>query len=442
MRKPFIPGRRETAAMRDLSNRPDRRPRPLLAVLLGALVVSACDFEVTNPGPVQDEYLNDVAAIPAQVNGMALSLSRALNYIVYQGGIVTRELFPTGMAGQFGIEPRNMVGFLTPQEQGSPWSEAQQARWLAERGLARFEEVLSPADFAASPQVAQAYLWAGYANRLLGENMCQAVFDGGAPQPSAEYLKRAEAAFTKAIPIANAAKRPELATAATAARAAVRVDLGGWEGALADAAGVPTDFVYRMMYFDIGDEYAYNRTAWASMSRPYTGHTVWNTVNEEYYEATQDPRVRFNRTAQLGSGAVEGIGRVNWWPQLKYDRNVSPVNLSTGREMRLIEAEGMLRNGNWQGAMQLINQLRAAVGAPAVAAAGPTEAWTRLKRERGIELWIEGRRLGDLRRWKETNAPGDLDPLEVPGAASYLQGQDLCFPFSQAEIDTNPNITG
>jgi hypothetical protein len=433
------PSRMETVAMENRSPRPGRRGR-LLGAALGALALAACDLEVSNPGPVQDTYLNDKAAFQAQVNGMALALSKAMNYLVYHGGIVTREIFPTGMAGQFGVEPRNMNGYLIPDEQGSPWSESQQARWLAERGLQRFREVLPAAEFDASAQAAQASLWAGYANRLLGENMCLAVIDGGAPQPSVEYLKRAEDHFTRAIQIGTAAKKPEIATAATAARAAVRVHRGNWEGALADAAAVPTSFVYRMQYFDIGDEYQYNRTAWASMSRPYTGHTVWNTVYEKYFESTQDKRTPFNRTNQLGSGAVEGIGRVNWWPQIKYADKVSPINLSTGREMRLIEAEAKLRGGDWQRAMQIVNQLRADVGAPAVAAADATEAWARLKRERGIELWLEARRLGDMRRWKEDNVPGALDPLEVPGAASYLKGQDLCFPLSQAEIDTNPNV--
>lgn len=417
----------------------DRRRR-VVAAALGVLILSACDLEVTNPGPVQDSYLNNKNALQAQVNGMGLSLSRALNYVIYHGAIVTRELFPTGMAGQFGIEPRNMNGFLISDEQGSPWYESQQARWLAERGLQRLQEVLPAAEFSASPLVAQAYLYAGYANRLLGENMCQAVIDGGAPQPSTEYLKRAEEAFTNAIKVATAANQPNLVTAATAGRASVRVHLGDWAGAVADAAAVPTSFVYRMQYFDVGDEYLYNRTAWASMARPYTGHTVWNTVYQKYYQETKDPRTPFRQTTELGSGAVEGIGRVNWWPQTKYTDKTSPVNLSTGREMRLIEAEAKLRNNDWQAAMAIINQLRTAVGAPTVSASSMTEAWMRLKRERGIEFWLEGRRLGDLRRWKQNNTPGDLDPLEVPGAASYLKGQDLCFPFSQAEIDTNPNI--
>ncbi len=68
------------------------------------------------------------------------------------------------------------------------------------------------------------------------------------------------------------------------------------------------------------------------------------------------------------------------------------------------------------------------------------EAWALLKRERGIDLWLEGRRLGDLRRWQEDNTPGALDPREVVGEASHLQVQDLCFPISKAERDRNPNL--
>ena len=70
-----------------------------------------------------------------------------------------------------------------------------------------------------------------------------------------------------------------------------------------------------------------------------------------------------------------------------------------------------------------------------------TDAWTLYKKERGIELWLEGRRLADFRRWAADNTPGTLNALEVPGATSYLEGQDKCFPLSREELNTNPNTT-
>jgi hypothetical protein len=111
--------------------------------------------------------------------------------------------------------------------------------------------------------------------------------------------------------------------------------------------------------------------------------------------------------------------------------------------MRLIEAEPKLRGSDIPGAFTLINAVRTNAGATALAV--PTaidEAWRLLKRERGIELWLEARRLGDLRRWKENNTPGALDPLESVGTASHLTRQDLCFPIARSERETNPNLRG
>ena len=39
-------------------------------------------------------------------------------------------------------------------------------------------------------------LFAAFANRMLSENVCEAVFDGGAPQPFTAHFERAEEQFT------------------------------------------------------------------------------------------------------------------------------------------------------------------------------------------------------------------------------------------------------
>jgi len=64
-----------------------------------ATAPTACNFDVTNPGPAQDEFLSDTAALAAEVNGMEQALGTGMNYVVLHGAIVTRELFPLEVPG-------------------------------------------------------------------------------------------------------------------------------------------------------------------------------------------------------------------------------------------------------------------------------------------------------------------------------------------------------
>src|SRR5690606_27230529 len=96
-----------------------------------------------------------------------------------------------------------------------------------------------------------------------------------------------------------------------------------------------------------------------------------------------------------------------------------PVRIASGREAMLIRAEATLVGGDWEAAMALINELRHNTknyytGEPVapVAASNLEEAWAALKFERLIEFTLEGRRLGDRKRWKEQARPGALHPLE------------------------------
>jgi starch-binding outer membrane protein, SusD/RagB family len=288
----------------------------------------------------------------------------------------------------------------------------------------------------------QAHVYAGYANRVLGENMCEAVIDGGPIEPNTVFFTRAEAAFTAALAVTGGtpATVAILTPAATAGRAAARVHLGNWAGAVTDAATIPIGFVYNLPYFSLGEDAQRNRIAFASFNTPYRAHTQWNTWHFDYRTATSDPRVPIRMTTLQGDAAIECCGRVPFHPQAKHDSSAAPIRVTSGREMRLIEAEAKLRSGDWTGAMTSINQARTAGGATTITATDQTDAWRLLKRERGIELWLEARRMGDLRRWKEANTPGALDPLEQPGTLSHLVRQDLCFPISRSERETNPNL--
>lgn len=108
----------------------------------------------------------------------------------------------------------------------------------------------------------------------------------------------------------------------------------------------------------------------------------------------------------------------------------SSINLASGWEMRLIEAEALLVSGDVAAAMTKLNARRLALNLSPWTAANATEAWTHLKRERGITLWLEGRRLGDQRRWAALNRPGVSDDMT---------GRTLCFPIPLSELETNPN---
>ena len=433
-----------------------------LTLIVLALTFAACDLEVTNPGPVQDSFLVTEEAQVGVVNGAGRALSAAMNWVSYTGGAISREVTPSGSIGSFGISLRTQEGNLDANETSTHWNTSQRARWMAESGATKMKEEVYD-DYSSNANYAQILLYAGYANRLLGENFCCAVIDGGSAQDGSTYFDRALDNFNEAITVAKAAGETDFATAAQAGRASVKVWKGDWSAAVSDADAVLSaggdNFKYEMPYYDGYGIDVYNRIYYASSGDgPYRANTVWHTAYEEYSQETGDTRVGFiftekdggpdwtdldGTTYQIESGDATVNGKIiPWLPQQKHDKRTSSIRLSSSQEMYLIKAENALNNGSVDDALTNINAVRTLAGQDAVTATTAAEGWTMLKRERGIELWLEGRRLGDMRRWKDASAAGSYHEYETTNweGSAYTPAY-LAFPIGQSEIDTNPNVT-
>ena len=401
--------------------------RPLAAAIAGALALAGCSsfFDVTNPGPIEDEKLQTVDAVPGFVTGMSGDLSNALDEIVRITAIASDELAHGGSYAGEGLWYR---GIINPDDINNQWALMQRARWVAESGIERIK-ALPDYQYNTQAAAARANLLAGFANRLLGENVCSAVIDGGPVQSDSVHFTRAEAYFTEAIRIAQASNSVDLINAAYAGRATVRSALGNWAGALPDAQQVPVGFVYNAPYSANSTREANSLVQETYVRREFT---VFGTP---WAQVFGDPRVPWDTiytnasrtTVQKGQD-----GKTNFFRQRKYPDLGADVALARGTEMLMLRAENALRANDIAGAFTLINQQRAHHRMAALAA--PTDiaaAWRTLQREYGAVVWLEGRRLWQLRRWSAATGPAHT---------TFLDGRAKCIPISLEEMQSNPNV--
>ena len=288
----------------------------LSVVALGG-VVASCSLEVTNPGPLADADLNTALAMPALVNGMGGDLSNAIGNYLTRGSLAAFELVHSG---NFAAEKQFNAGVIRPEDVGGDWARMHTARYVAEAGLERMKTVLGAA-FEANTNTPRAYLYAGFANRFLGENACNAVIDGGPSQPSSVHFVRAESLFTRALTLARAQNSTTFANAALAGRATVLAWQGKWAAADADAALVPATF-RRDALFSINTTRENLDLAVQTISRREV--TVWNTS----WVTDRDTRVLYD-TVKTGTAITKGQdGATNFFRQRKYLTLGDPVALA------------------------------------------------------------------------------------------------------------------
>jgi starch-binding outer membrane protein, SusD/RagB family len=465
-----------------------RRASPGVLLLAGTVGLSACELSVLNPSQIADEALETPTAIPGIVFGALGDYSRGRGSgggggTLVSGAMLTDEMSDSGSwVGIFGLNwGQNRDDWA---ESHLRWAEPAQARWTLNRAIERVSAV-TPRDPAADPNIALLNLYGGFASRVLGDNFCDAVRDGGPPEPFHVYHVEAEQKFTQAIAVAQAAmaagdtfsvrnfvqeRMDNLIPAAYAGRAQARAMLASlgvpgytWQMVLDDAAQVPTELVH----FTTFTSNSPNPWPTWSFSLTSTEATVWGTwfreVGQNFAlpvaQRTGDARVVYETLVLAGEPRKGRGNRREFIRQRKYTSTAANIPNVEGTEMRLYEGEAALHAGNWQGAIDKINEVRQFRNAfftvanqlPMVSASNATEAWEALMRERGIEFWLQGRRLQDLRRW-EVNPGKDMVPFQVvrrPGPVAADPTQDpwvsvyeveaMCIAVSQTEKLANPN---
>jgi starch-binding outer membrane protein, SusD/RagB family len=407
-----------------------KRHKRLLQIAAAALAVAAgCKgaFEITNPGPILDALLDTPETVPGFVLGMSGDLSAILDEIVRISGVASDDIWHGGSYAGEGLWVR---GIINEEDVNTQWAGMQRARWVAEHGIERIKAIPGYTTYNTDSVAARANLLAGFANRLLGENVCSTTIDGGPEQPNTVHFSRAETYFTEALRIAQSKPFPTLVRAAYAGRASVRAWQGKWAEAVADAAQVPDNFSY-VAFYSTNSTRERNELVFETYSR--REYTVYNT---QWAQVFNDPRVPWDTiyTNSSRTAIQKGQdGKTNYFRQKKYPDQGSDIPLVKGAEMLMLRAEERLLNGDIPGAFTFINRQRALyTGLTALAV--PTDinvAWTTLEKERGAVTWLEARRLWDLRRWNAQTGPGHN---------TFLDGRAKCIPISREERQANPNL--
>ena len=406
----------------------------MLGALLAAFAVTGCDesiFDVKNPGRILDDDLNTAAGVRSLVTGMSSDFSASYDNLAFTTAILSDEIVGSGSYFSTG---RYRRGLFDSEDANGFWAGVQRARWVAEAGLLRMQSI-EGYQFDGNPETARAYLFAGLANRWFGENFCMTVFSApydeenagpGGEVDTGDAMPR-EAAFQRAVPLLQAAIQhgtsaglPEIVNAANGGLAQVYVGLNDATNALAHASRVPTDFVFAAAYSSNS-----GRETSQIWNETHGRHEIsaWMTLAGTVGEG--DPRTPWTDCSADGSGCPSGNGADGptiHFRQEKYPTRDDDIPLVKGTEMRLIEAEAALVNGDLAGAMAKINEARANYGLDALESDGtigeitggeegganPTSmsGWDILDRERHLTLWLEGRRLWDLNRWDHPHLDG------------------------------------
>jgi hypothetical protein len=262
--------------------------------------------------------------------------------------------------------------------------------------------------------------------------MCSAAINLSAVLTPAQVFAEAKSRFDAGIEAATAASDAATLNLALLGRARVLLDLGNAASAAIDAAKIPAGFLAATGT----DNVSVRRQNWAFVS---INTNNWSTVDASFRGLTvnglPDPRVAVTNTGRAGTALGSQV-----WTADKYSLITTVTPIARYAEAQLIVAEAKAAAGDLAGAAAAINIVRASrTGLPAYDVTGQTavQVQATIVDDRRRELFLEGHRLGDMRRLNLPFVPG-AGTAYPGGGGTY--GTLTCFPLPDVERVNNPNI--
>jgi len=415
----------------------------LLPLAAGVACREVTTLEQSNPGSLSAAtvYTPDNAQI--LVNGAIGDFECAFSRYVAGSGLFTDELSDAiSNPTNFDFDRRTLAtsgsygtGTCGNNQQPPIYTPLSTARASTDTVLAKLRgwtDGQMPAGVNRTKLIGQAAAYAGYSLVLLGEGMCTAALNLGPELQPADLFAQAKIRFDSAIVAATAANDATTLSFATLGRARTLLDLKDPANAEKDAVKIAPGFVVNMTTDGVNlrrENYIFisvNQNAWSTIEPSARNLTIGSAP---------DPRVAVTNTGKPGTTAGTQV-----WTADKYPALSTPMPIARYAEAQLIVADARLAAGDLAGAAAAINAARAThPGLPQYSATGQTadDVKAQLIEERRRELFLEGHRLGDLRRYGTPLLPAASTPY--PGGGGTY-GTQTCFPLPDVERVNNPSI--
>lgn len=432
-----------------------RRLGGTLTVLGLAGALGACSdlLTVNNPGAIAGEDLNTPGQVELLVNSVVGVFQPMYTNLAYYGAVFTDEAV-TGH--NFETIQQIDLRFMDPANgtlNADVYQPLQEVRFAADSTAGRLRNILSNPN--QDVRLAKTLAYAGYAYVLLGEYFCEAPVDvAGEPGPilqDEELLQRAVARFEEAIQIATAAQGGEGESAedadqilnlARVGAARASLQLGDKAAALQYASQVPADF----------ELYVAHSSNSGREENPFWGATHGSNQNlgvGEPFLNLNDPRVRHTARGILGHNRSTILFRPyqppsfdGWTPAdtVEFEKDTD-VRFSSGLEARYIIAEA---EGPTAATLAFVNERRAVGNQPPLpSTASPAEIMAALREQRSRDFYLDGHRVGDLRRYLEQGIDDPRHTFPSGAHPNPLFGDyedATCFVITDDETIGNPNL--